>query len=211
MIPETHQSGRIEVWRSVGFPDRWELHATALDGTRAADTVLVERSGQWWIFTNLCLDGFGDHCSELHVFRTDGPQLGHVEPHPLNPVVVDSRTARAGGRVFFQDGRLLRVSQINSHGVYGYGLNIIEIERLDERSYRERVLRQITPGFENGIMGCHHFDAAEGQFVIDVRSRIGGFGGLRSAWRRRVPTVTAPRYESVVPARRRQLPGWGRP
>jgi hypothetical protein len=169
MIPETYQAGRIEVWRATDFPTGWELYSTALQGVSAVDSVLTEIDGVWWLFTNICRDSFGDFCSELHIFRTDGPAMTRVEPHRMNPVVIGSDTARGAGRVFCQDGQWLRSSQDNSGGDYGYGLNIMAIEQLDIDHYRERRIRHITPDFAPGLIGCHHFDTAGGQFVIDVR------------------------------------------
>jgi hypothetical protein len=171
LMPEAHQSGRLEIWRAVDFPLRWELHATALEGLRPIDSVLFEDNGRWWLFTNLCHDSFGDYCTELYSFAVDGPALRSIKAHPLNPIIIDARTARGGGRVFRHDGRLYRMSQNNSHGTYGYGLNIMEIDRLDETGYAEHAVRTIEPDFERGIIGCHHVDFLDGEFVVDVRRR----------------------------------------
>lgn len=169
MIPETHAASRLEVWRATDFPTGWELAATAFEGTSMADTVVFEHDGQWWMFTNICRDSFNDHGAELHLFRIDNPLLGEIEPHPLNPVVIDTTTARGGGRVFEQNGRLYRTSQDNSHGLYGFGLNLMEVTRLDMTGYEERRVRHITGAFDDGVMACHHLDAAAGRIVIDVR------------------------------------------
>jgi len=174
MMPETNETRRLEIWRCVSFPDQWELCETALEGQSPADSVILERDGAWWLFTNLARGAYGDHNSELFVFRADGPLLQKLEPHPLNPVVIDARTARGGGRVFAHDGKLFRLSQDNSHGTYGYGLNVMEITRLDACGYDERLVRKITPDFESGLIGCHHGDFLGGAFVIDARRRRGG-------------------------------------
>ena len=174
MMPETNQARRLEVWRCTKFPDQWTLCATALDGVSAADSVLFQHNGEFWIFTNIASGAFGDHCSELHLFRAGGPLLQDLTPHPLNPVVIDSRTARGGGRVFEKDGRIFRLSQDNSHGVYGYALNVMEINRLDATGYSERLARKMTPDFEDGLIGCHHGDFADGDYVIDARRGLGG-------------------------------------
>lgn len=169
MIPETHQAQRLEVWRSVIFPLGWELHATALEGQSSADSALVPFGGKWWLFTNLSeFHAYEDHCSELHLFEVDGPDLKSVKPHRGNPVVVGSTEARNGGRPFEHGGRLYRPSQRNEHGIYGYGLNIMEIEQLDLQIYRERCVRSIEPDFAPGILACHHFDAASGRYIIDA-------------------------------------------
>jgi len=170
LMPEAHQAGRLEIWKATDFPTGWELSATAFDGTHVADTALVQRQGDWWIFTNICNDSFGDFCSELHLFRTSGPDLKWVEPHPLNPVVIGSETARGGGRVHLVGDQMFRLSQDNSGGVYGYGLNVMQIETLTALEYAERRIRHITPDFDATLIGCHHFDSAAGRFVIDVRS-----------------------------------------
>lgn len=175
MIPETQEAERIEVWRATEFPTRWEKAATAFNGIAAADTVVFEQDGQWWMLTNICNDSHGDFAAELHLFRIDSPMLNEIVPHPLNPVVIDTLTARGGGRVFADGGRLFRASQDNSHATYGYALNLMEITRLDDTGYEERPLRHIVADFADGIMACHHTDAAAGRFVIDVRLRaIGG-------------------------------------
>lgn len=169
MIPETNQARRIEVWRCVEFPLRWELHATALEGQSAADTALVRFGGKWWLFTNLSeFHAYEDHCSELYLFEVDGPDLRWLKPHSHNPVVIGSTEARNGGRPFERNGRLYRPSQRNEHGIYGYGLNIMEIETLDLQTYRERCVRTIEPTFTSGIVACHHMDASNGRYIIDA-------------------------------------------
>jgi hypothetical protein len=174
MIPETHETKRIEVWRATDFPTGWELANVALEGVETSDTVVFERDGAWWMMTNICQDSFHDFNTELYLYRVDGPMLNDVDPHPLNPVVIDSTTARGGGRVFEVDGKLYRTSQDNSHGTYGFGLNVMEITRLDATGYEEQRLRHVVPDFGTGIMACHHMDAAAGRFIIDVRRRSVG-------------------------------------
>lgn len=176
MLPEASQARRLEIWRCDAFPDRWSLHATALEGMSPADSVLFRRRGAWWLFTNISTDPFGDHCSELYAFRTDGPSLKNLEPHRLNPIVVDARSARGAGRIFEQDGRLLRLSQNNSGGEYGAALKVGEIEELDLDVYRESLVRRIAPDFDQRLIGCHHFDADGGVCVFDLRLRNGGRG-----------------------------------
>ena len=169
MMPEVHAAGRLEIWRCTGFPGDWVLHATALEGTPVCDSVLFKRDGEWWLFTHISNDRFGDFCSDLHVFRVDGPGLTGLVPHRLNPVVTDARVARGGGRIHRVDGRMLRFSQDNTTGSYGGALNVMEITRLDLDHYEELRVRHITPGFAPGLMGCHHFDAVDGWVVMDVR------------------------------------------
>lgn len=174
MMPESCGSNRIEIWRCKKFPDQWTLNATALEGTLAADSILTMIEGQWWLFTNIAKDPFGDVNSELHLFKVDGPDLKTITPHRLNPVVLDSRTARNAGRIIERDGSYYRPSQDNSHGTYGYGVNIMRINRLTLDEYSETLVRHIKPDFEDGIIGCHHLDTKGGRVVMDVRKKLGG-------------------------------------
>lgn len=174
MIPETCATRRIELWRCTGFPDSWKLHSTALEGKNPADSMVAQIDGQWWLFTNLSDDPFGDMSSELHLFRADSPMLERLEPHPLNPVVFDARCARNAGRILMRDGVLYRPAQDNSHGTYGYGLNLMRIEKVTMEGYRESLVRSIAPTFRHGIIGCHHIDTLGDRIVFDVRHRYGG-------------------------------------
>lgn len=169
LIPETHERNRVEVWRCTEFPARWELHATGLEGESPADTVFVGWNDEFWLFTNLSRHQFVDHCTELHVYRVSGPDLSRIEPHSLNPVVVDSTTARNGGRPFVNKGRLIRPGQITSHGSYGYGLALLEVTELSADTYCEREIRRIEPQVEQSTIGCHHVDHSRGIFIMDAR------------------------------------------
>lgn len=169
MLPETIGANRIEIWKADAFPHSWTLHATALEGQHFADPVLVQIEGQWWLFANPSNDSLGDFSSELWLFQVDGPDLRQLEPHPLNPVVVGSDTARNGGRVLYSNGRLLRFSQDNSSNTYGYGLNIMEITTISKTDYHEKRIRHVCPNDIPNVIGCHHIDFLDGRFVMDIR------------------------------------------
>ncbi|MEO1014341.1 MAG: hypothetical protein AAFX08_04050 [Pseudomonadota bacterium] len=175
MMPETNQARQIEVWRAVKFPTEWELVSVALEGHLCADSALFEHQGRWWLFTNMASGARQEHCSVLHLFAADSPLLTNLTPHPLNPVVVDSRTARGAGRVFRRGERVFRFSQYNAYGEYGVGANIMEIDRLDPENYRERLVRRISPSFDPTLMGAHHIDFSGDLIVMDVRHRAWGF------------------------------------
>ena len=169
MIPETQQRQRLEIWRATTFPTKWVLHKTAFEGQYLADSSLFRAvDGQYWLLTNLSDHfAFQDHCSELHLFAVDGPDLNVIRPHPGNPVVIGSDVARNAGAVIALDGRMYRPAQNNSFGVYGYGLNIMEITRLDLTGYEERVVRSYTPEDKRGCLGLHHLSVLGNQFVMD--------------------------------------------
>lgn len=169
MMPETQQSRRLEVWRATDFPTGWTLHATAFEGMYLADSILWHaEDGQWWLLTNLSDHfAFQDHSSELYLFSVDGPSLTGLKPHPRNPVVIGAEHARNAGAPILQNGRLFRPSQNNSYGVYGYGLNLMEITRLDDKSFEEVLLRRWTPDDLPGSRGIHHLSVLNDRYVFD--------------------------------------------
>lgn len=172
MIPETAAARRLEVWRATRFPLEWELHATAFEGLYPADSTLFHHDGTWILMTNLSDHLlFQEHSSELYLFSCDGPSLQGLKPHPENPVVMGSATARNAGAVVAEDGRLFRPSQNNSFGIYGYGLNLMEIETLTPSHYSERSFRTFTPDTLPGASALHHASFAGGRWVIDWAGR----------------------------------------
>ena len=174
MMPETQSTRRLEVWRATRFPLEWELHATALEGRYPADSTLLRHDGTWLLFSNLSDHvRFHEHSSALYLFACDGPGLGGMVAHPRNPVVLGSDVSRNAGAVTATGGRLIRPSQINSFGVYGYGLNLMEIETLTPTRYRETRLRAFTPETLPGVLGLHHVTSAGGVCIFDWAGRSG--------------------------------------
>ena len=180
MMPEVCSQKRIETWKCTAFPHQWERVQTVMDDVIAADSSLVKIQDEWWLFTNMSNDPFGEMSSELHIYKVDGPGMSELTPHPLNPVVFDTRTARNGGRVICSNGSYYRMSQDNSRGLYGYGVNAMKIETISMDAYEETLTRKIEPDFQSGIIGSHHMDSRAGMVVMDVRKRVGGFR-LRSS------------------------------
>lgn len=174
MMPETSEAKRLELWRCDSFPDQWTRDRIILDDVSLADSTITKLDGQWWLLTNQSTDPFGDANSELHIYRISGPDFESVTPHPHNPVVFDAATARNAGRILMIDDEPYRVSQDNSHDVYGYGLNLMRIDALSMSTYSESLARKIQPDFDDNLIGCHHLDQRGDTIVFDVRQRLGG-------------------------------------
>jgi hypothetical protein len=45
----------------------------------------------------------------------------------------------------------------------------MEVTELSLEVYSERCIRTIEPDFKPGLVGCHHFDAAGGRYILDAR------------------------------------------
>ena len=169
MMPETADVNRVEVYRAVKSPDEWTLEAVVLDGLPLADCTLVEMGGRWWMFANLAAPG-ASFWDELHLYHAPSP-LGPWEPHRLNPVVSDVRTARPAGTLFQRRGMWYRPSQDSARG-YGSAANIQRIVRLDTWGYEEKSVGKLLPNWQPGINGVHTVNALGGLTIIDVRRPI---------------------------------------
>ncbi|MGM9598050.1 MAG: hypothetical protein ACI3XO_09590 [Eubacteriales bacterium] len=194
LMPECYQSNRLEVYRAVQFPDKWEQDHTILNNISLCDTNLLEVASKRFLFTMpigeppFCYD-------KLYLYYQ---KEGAWYPSAANPVVCGFDHARNGGAIFTDHGRLVRPAQ-NCSNSYGEGLGFYKINHVDENQYNESMLcclsiNQIKPlGSKSNFDGIHTFNTDKKYDVIDLRrertfqlSRIIFLIGnkLRSIWRK---------------------------
>jgi hypothetical protein len=166
LLPETAEARRLELYRAVDFPDRWELDRILMEDTPVFDATLLEHGGKAWMFANLATSE-GKPSDELSIFWADSLD-GEWRPHALNPVLSDVRCARPAGRLIVRGDRLIRPAQDGSVR-YGYGLVFREIRELSPDSFQEIELGRITPGWLKGNLSTHHYDADDEIEVVDGR------------------------------------------
>jgi hypothetical protein len=169
LIPDSSSMNRLEIWRCLEFPARWELYRTRFEGVSMADSnIVIDDSGQHWLFTSISYDKYADHCSHLYIFKIDSPLMDEIEPHKFNPVVTDSRFGRNAGDLFRDsDGRLIRCCQASQNGVYGECLNLVWVKKLSLTEYEEVLIDTITPDYKDGMIATHHLTQSGDQFVTD--------------------------------------------
>lgn len=169
MIPEKTEVKRIDLYRCVEFPHRWEFVHTLIDGIKAADSTLVEHEGRWWLFCGAKI-GRTRINESLFAFYADSPLSQHWTPHPLNPLVRDLTRGRPAGRIYRnQQGQLLRPSQ-NCLRRYGYGIHLNHISQLSVTHYQEQSIwqmsgEQVHPDWR----AMHHFDQHRCLVVMDAQ------------------------------------------
>jgi hypothetical protein len=94
LMPETYQNKRLEVYRCIQFPEKWELYAAAFEGEEVVDTTYFQdENGERWLFMN---KGW-THEAELYIYKIDSLKLENITPHEGNPVLIDCRKARTAG------------------------------------------------------------------------------------------------------------------
>ncbi len=168
MMPECEEAGRVEVFRCIRFPDQWESHKVLLEGVRGIDPTLVEHDGLWWLFVNVMTDR-NLSWDELHLYYASSP-FGDWQPHPLNPVRLDTRAARPGGAIYRENGKIFRPAQDCSVR-YGWALSIHEITRLTTEEFSEVEVHRIPSDWAAGAHGTHTVNQACGITVYDCEAR----------------------------------------
>jgi len=170
MIPETGANKTIDLYRCVSFPFEWEYQKTLMENMDAKDATLLEHDGKWWLFATIRENDHGSTWDQLSIFWADNPLTDEWTPHPLNPVIIDVRTARPAGHIFSHDGELIRPSQDCSVR-YGYALNFNHITKLSETEYEELLVTRLEPPKGTNILATHTYNKASGLTVIDATLR----------------------------------------
>jgi hypothetical protein len=158
------------LYKCVEFPFKWEFKNYLIQGAQIADATLFPWQGKWWLFASVAEVDGTSNWEELNVYHSDSPLSSDWTPHTGNPVVCDVSTARPAGCLFERDGRLYRPSQ-NSSSHYGYGFNILEITKLTETEYEERLISRVEPKWDENVVSTHTFNFEGGLTVIDAQMR----------------------------------------
>jgi hypothetical protein len=143
MIPESSQNRDVALYRCVGFPNRWERHATLLSGLELGDATVVRHGERFYLF-GATRDGAGGYSDTLSIFHADhlsGPWM----PHAGNPIMVDRSSVRPAGQFVTIGGRLWRPVQDCSDG-YGAALGLAQITELSPTAFSQTVRHILRPG-----------------------------------------------------------------
>lgn len=111
MFPEAvhapHRGVPIYTTTRDAFPGGWTLLQVQLSGSgQLLDTSPVHFQGRWWVFTTRRRP----RPSRLELYVADD-LLGEWIPHPQNPLTVDARFSRCGGRPFVFEGQVYRCAK----------------------------------------------------------------------------------------------------
>jgi hypothetical protein len=166
MCPETSTHMDIRLYECSEFPLKWKLSQILMDNVSAYDSMIFEKGGMWWLFTNINPVGVSNCCLELSIFYADNPLSKKWTPHPQNPVVIGASKARNGG-FLADETSIYRVSQKQGFDMYGKGLSINKICLLNQNEYVENELCSVEPNFFPNISGTHHMHSNGSVTVFD--------------------------------------------
>jgi len=170
MIPESCANNKIDVYKCLDFPDKWEFHKTLINNIQGVDTTIFHHNNKWWMFTGILENKGMSSWDEVSLFYSDNPIESNWIPHPTNPIISDVRQARPAGKIFEFNGKLCRPSQDSSHG-YGYGISINEIITINENEYSEKSITKLLPKWNENIFGLHTINHSNNLTLIDAKYR----------------------------------------
>jgi len=163
MIPESSGRRKVELWRSITFPDRWEKVAVLIDDIDLGDATLWRADGRYYLF-GAVRPHWGSSWDGLAIFTAER-LTDHWMPLFAGPAKVDVSSARPAGRMFSLGASVVRPFQ-DSAGGYGAGLGFARVDRLDAGGYAETKLMALRPA--PPLSGLHTYNRGGGFEVIDV-------------------------------------------
>jgi hypothetical protein len=168
LIPESEAHREVRLYRSVTWPDVWELDRVLLGGVAYVDVVVHHHDNRWWMFAaRPCYRG--GPADTLDIYSADNVR-GPWVPHLRNPVIRDVRCARAAGAIQRIGRRLIRPAQ-NGARHYGGSIELREIVTLTTTEYEERAHAAVVPGWSHRIRGAHSWSYADGWLATDIAVR----------------------------------------
>jgi hypothetical protein len=163
MVPETHQSRSIRLYRGDSLPGRWTHVHTLLSGGVFSDSTLFRHDDRWWMFTETSEPRRHD---TLRLFHADD-LFGAWTEHPASPIVTGDRTtARPAGSIVRTERGLVRFAQVCTPR-YGMSVRAFLISKLTPTAYGEQAASAEPVLAGSGVVGewnatrMHHVDAHE--------------------------------------------------
>jgi len=173
MVPETSAGRSIDLYVCEGFPDRWRLARRLLYGVDAADSLVFQHDGRWWLIAaQRSSDAVPGRY--LAIYHTDDLLRGRWEAHPVNAERrYHGGSGRNAGSPIRVGDVLLRPMQENPR-YYGESLRYMRIERLTPSEFREVPMADGHPLVDLAHRFSPHHISQSGDLVAwDVRDRIG--------------------------------------
>ena len=167
MIPESYDNRTIEIYECIEFPNKWKFCKNIFKNINATDSTLFYKNEKWWLFTTITNEN-NPHQSDLQLFYSKNPLNDDWVSHPKNPINSSKKGSRSAGKIFENNGKILRPAQDGTKR-YGHGMIFYEIEILNENNYQEKISHTLYPNWDKNIIGTHSYAKESKIIVMDLR------------------------------------------
>lgn len=166
-IPESAETRKVCLYRSVEFPHRWQNVHTLIDGFSAVDSTLLKYGNKWCLFCTSSETAYRGFNSHLYIWYADD-LFGTWRQHAGNPVKIDVRSARPAGPFFTHAQHLYRPAQDCSR-TYGSAISLNRIDMLTQTEFKETVVGVIRPPAARYNQGIHTISCVADCCIVDVK------------------------------------------
>lgn len=136
-LPEAYQAGGLFIYEKIN--EIWKKQLL-IDNIKCIDPDIIFHEGYYYLFTTIKGQA---HDTKLFIYYSKELLKGW-QPHLLNPVVTDVRSARGAGKIFSDGNNLYRPGQ--NYSVYKEGsITISKINKLSPTQYAEEIALFVDP------------------------------------------------------------------
>jgi hypothetical protein len=167
-LPENSLGNSLDIYQFNPDSKQFTFKQTLIPDVAAIDPVLFKHQSKWWLF---CSDKKSTN-TLLNIWFADD-LFGPWQPHLLNPVKTDIRSARPAGPICKVDGRLIRPAQ-DCARYSGHRIAVMEIETLTPIEFSEKLIHYLeftTPSTVKGIhtlSGNDHYTAFDQKYHVFI-------------------------------------------
>ena len=163
MIPESSAGGTVDLYAADRFPDKWRREKTLISGKKYVDSTVYQDADGFYLISYTMTGGY-----EIHVYSLD---MEKQTVTLLSTKRYERNVGRPGGRLFWEEGRLIRPAQDCSRK-YGEALILYQVDDLNRNgAFIEHEVRRIRAG-ELNLPGApertHHLTDDSRYEVMDV-------------------------------------------
>lgn len=163
MIPESSANSTVDLYIADHFPDQWRKVKSLISGSKYVDSTVYQDGDRYYLISYTMVGGY-----EVHVFSLD---MKEQKVELLAKKRYEKNIARPGGRLFVEDGKLMRPAQDCSRK-YGEALIIYQVDDLNRNGeFVEHEVRRIEAGalhVENAPERVHQLTNDDKYEVVDV-------------------------------------------
>lgn len=175
LIPESYENNKTTIYKSIKFPYKWKKLKTLFHEKKICDTTVLAHNKKLWLFFNKAEKNINEFNKKLYIYKSKDYNFSKIVSHKKNPVINNLYSSRSAGSFFKEKKNLIRPAQINKKNIYGYGLSLNKVVKLDLNRFEQVEILRITPkSFNNkNICGVHHYSKISDElFLTDLCFRF---------------------------------------
>ncbi len=163
MIPESSANSTVDLYVADHFPEKWRKVKTLINGQKYVDSTVYQDGEDYYLISYSMTDGY-----EIRVFTLD---MEKQEVNLLSKRKYTKNVGRPGGRLFSENGKLMRPAQDCSRK-YGEALIIYQVDDLNRSGefveHEARRMEAASVNIENRPERLHQWTGTNQYEVVDV-------------------------------------------